>query len=65
MRLKLRDSLVHVHGIALVIKSQNCTIVASEQPDGSRDTGEARVAVGILLGEDGDLVVFRCLTFTR
>jgi len=55
LQFQLIDRVVHIHSVSLVIEPHNRGVTDAERAHGLRDTGESRIAVGILLGENGDL----------
>src|SRR3984893_6975838 len=56
LQFQLIDRVVHIHGVALVVEPHNRAVTDAERAHGLCDPGEARIPVGILLGENGDLV---------
>ena len=55
LQFQLIDRVVDIHGVALVVEPHNRGVTDAERAHCLRDTGEARIPVGILLGENGDL----------
>src|SRR4029077_8870961 len=53
--LQLVDRVVDLHRVALVVETQDGGVVDAERAECLGDAGEARVTIGVLLGEHGDL----------
>ena len=55
LRSQLVDRVVDVHGVALVVEPHDRAIIGTERTKRLGDARKARIAIGILLGEDRDL----------
>src|SRR5712671_4693947 len=56
LQFQLIDRVLHIHGVALIIEPQNAAVIDAERAKRLCDTCKSRIAVGVLLGENGDLV---------
>ena len=56
MRAQARDRIVDIHSVALIVETQDRTVVTTERTHGFGDAGKARIAERIMLGKDRDLI---------